>query len=178
MFHTKWMLIAYLNRVRLLAADNARGSNSAADWARRTFLLRFLRNEDLNSLKFDYSIAFQSMAKLVFFSHSFRTEKWNWDNEVKEDWEYFGRVKWQFAYLDGRIWQKRSWPVVSSSFGWSFSSAPARRFIDEYKLNILNDLTFFVLATSHTRPIIFRLLLYTEFMVLYTNIDTDRGGDW
>lgn len=43
----KFFGIAYLNRVRLLAADNARGSNSAADCARRTFLLRFLRNEDL-----------------------------------------------------------------------------------------------------------------------------------
>lgn len=40
--------ISYLNKVLLLAADNARGSNSAADWARRTFRLRFLRYEDLN----------------------------------------------------------------------------------------------------------------------------------
>lgn len=40
--------ISYLNKVLLLAADNALGSNSAADWARRTFRLRFLRNEDLN----------------------------------------------------------------------------------------------------------------------------------
>lgn len=78
------------------------------------------------------------------------------------------------AYLDGRIWQNRSWPVVSSSLAWSLSSL--RRFIDEYRLNILKGLTFFALATSHTRTIIFRPLLYTVLIVLYTNIDTDRGG--
>lgn len=82
----------------------------------------------------------------------------------------------RFAYLDGRIWQKRSWPVVSSSF--SFSSDVPRRLIDEYKLNILNGLTFLTFATSQTRTIIFRLLLYTEFIVLYTRIETDRGGEW
>lgn len=59
----KFFGIAYLNRVRLLAADNARGSNSAADCARRTFLLRFLRNEDLY-------ISMEARLLRIFFSSS------------------------------------------------------------------------------------------------------------
>lgn len=78
------------------------------------------------------------------------------------------------SYLEDLLWQKRSWPVVSNSFGFSGSSPP-RRFIEEYKLNILYDFTFFTLATSNTRTINLRLLLKTELIVFDTNIDTDLG---
>lgn len=73
------------------------------------------------------------------------------------------------THLDGRSWQNLSWPVVSHTFT-SFSSP--RRFIVEYKLNILN--CFLTLATSQTRNIIFLLLLITEFIVFCTKICTER----
>lgn len=113
------------------------------------------------------------------FRDTFNERKRN-QLKMNRETESLREREWEKAYLEGRIWQNRSWPVVSSSFGWSLSSPAARRFIVEYKLNILNGfwMTFFAPATSHTRTIILRPLLYTEFIVLYTNIDTDRGGDW
>lgn len=171
---------AYLKMLRLCAAVNVCWSNSAADWARRTLFLCFLRNDDLTCRERGRE---NKTCQISFATINTNTNSKNKNRarirKTKE--RKYGRTqkcncgRAFCIYLEWRIWQNRSCPVVSNSFGWSLSSAP-RRFIDEYKLNILNGLTFFeLLATSHTRTSIFRLLLYTELIVLYTKIDTERG---
>lgn len=119
--------ISYLNKVLLLAADNALGSNSAADWARRTFRLRFLRNEDLN-----LRILMQFLVKLFDCYHLDEVKSkqglWCTQNSISSygkmpTWmDVFGkndRDQWFQALLVG-LYRRPHCDDSSSSINWTF----------------------------------------------------------